>query len=606
MFRLLALLSFAAAFTLSTAFAQNAPLAEAEKTTIKATPEVLVLLDESFQTLAQVEPSPQTGGLFQLLSFAILLDDKAPARKIVDALTALTPAIEPEELRNPLYEGIAHALADLEEYDKAVEMLQRITQPSSRSLSQLNLAVTIGRNHELDKTLKPFDASALLRQAVAGAVETKNVAAEVFSRSFLGHELARQGKAAESAAAFAEAIKIVKNIEEVREQIQVVQLIIQSQVQYGQLEGAQAAAQLIDIPEIKQAITGTLIQALIQHEHYAEAERLIKTLPADGAGRDMFLQRWVAANVKTITDAKVGELSALVSEALRERFLQSAVTQLQKNNRDDVAVQVSRRLRDPSAAGLALLIGKIDSLLEDKKFAEAVQFVDASKEEEDMRQHLKRQILMMQFQDTKTDAVVQQIEASFANEEKAALEELRAEAGKAVQMDDLFDIMQEQLQIMDITGAKQTLKLVAAQLDKETELASIVDGRVLLAQLQIEFQDKAGTKDNLGKLMQMLDVRDLKTLKGLVPEQQPESVPAIGEGGRIRLDLPGVEPAVDESAIRGQLFRIYVISARALAKADAPAESKSAFEKAKALARTESVAENKAEKLLLLAQFLAE
>ena len=606
MFRSLALFCAAAVFALSTTTAQNAPVAEGEKV-MKATPEALALFDESFRSMTQAEPALRAEGLFRLLSFAIRLEDKAPATRVVDALTVLVPTIEPEEFRNQLYEGIAHAFSDLGEYDKAVATLQRIAKPADRCVTQLNLAVILIHNLEQDKTLKPFDVSALLRQAIAGAVESKNLVAEAYSQSFLGHELARQAKAAESAAAFAAAIKTVKSIEEIREQIQVVQSIVQSQVQYGQLAGAQAAAQTIDMPEIKQAITGTFIQALMQHEKYAEAEQLIKTLPAEGAGRDTLTQHWIAANIKTVTDAKIGELSALISESSQERVLQAVVVNLMTINRDDVAVQVSKRLKDPSSAATMLFVGKIDSFMEEQKFAEAIRFIEESKEDEAIRQHLKRQVLMMQFQKTKEDAVAGQMEATFSNEEKIALMELRAEAGKAVNMEDMFEIMQEQFQNMDIVGAKQTLKLVAEQIEKETDPARIVDGRVLLAQIQIELQDKAGAKANLASLMRTLNVQDLKALSGLVPpEQQTEREAAVGADGRIRLELPGVAPAVNESAIRDQLFPIYVLSTRLLASADAPAESKATFEKAAALARSESVSERRAEKLLVLAQFLAE
>jgi hypothetical protein len=75
---------------------------------------------------------------------------------------------------------------------------------------------------------------------------------------------------------------------------------------------------------------------------------------------------------------------------------------------------------------------------------------------------------------------------------------------------------------------------------------------------------------------------------------------------KINLPVASGDTTVDESAIRDRLFQIYIQAAAILEKADASAESKSALEKAKALARLEPVALQKAEKLLVLMEFLTE
>lgn len=607
MFRLLTLFCCAAVFTLSVAFTQE----ESEVTNIKATPEVLALVEESLQSLGQAEPIPRAGALCQTLGFTLLFDDKTSAKKVIETLKALAPAIEPEALRNQLYEGIAHALCDLEEYAEIAGILQRITPSADRYQCQLNIAAKIVFGHEENKTLKPFDASELIRQAIGGAVEAHDRKTEAFALAFLGQELARQGKAAESAAAFAEAIKVAQSLKEAEEQAQVMQLIIQNQVQYGQMEGAQKTAQAVADPKIKRIMTAALIQSLIQNEKYVEAEKLIKTFPADDEGRNVLIQQRIIADIKTITDEKIGELTASVSDDYRERLLQAVVRNLQQINRSEAAVQVGQRLKEPAMAEAALFIGKIDSLVEEKKFAEAIRFIDGTKEEDSIRQRVKRQVLTTQFEETHDETVIQQITETYTSEEKVSVTELREEAVQAAKnpesakrMDLLFEVLQEQFQIMDIAGAKQTMKLLAEQTDKTTDPVQIVQYRLLLAQLQVELRDKEGVKANLGKLMQTLNVPDVKVFKGLVPEQQPESVAATG--GRIKLDLPGSTSAVDESAIRNQLFFIYRGIAHLLAKADAPVESKSAFEKAKALAKLESAAVARAEKLLVLARLLAE
>ena len=611
MFRMHALFCAIAFFASTVAFAQG----KSDTDTVKATPEILALFDESLQSLAQAEPTPRAQGLFHLLGFATRLDDKAPAKKVLDLLETLAPTIEPEELRNQLYEGIAHTLCHHEEYAEAAGTLQRIVKSADRYKRQLNLAVRIMLGHEQDQTLKPFDAAELIRQAIGGATEAQDKDIEALARLFLGRELLRQGKKEEAAAAFAEATRLAKNLNEVAEQAQVFQLMIQIQVQYGQAEEALATTQAAESAEVKRFLLGTLIQSFIQFEKHTEAEKLIKEFPASNKGRDGLIQQWVAATIKSVSDEKIGELSALLSEEQREPFLQTIVTLLQKINRGEAAIQVSKRMKEPAAAGLALLLGKVEALVEEKQFAEAIQFIEASKEDDAIRQNLKRQVLVMQFQETHEEAVVQKIAETFTSEEKVALGELREEAAEAAalqevgeRMDILFEVLLEQLQFTDIAGAKQTMGLISEQVAKETDPIVIIQFRLILAQLQKELQEKEGMKENLGKLMQVLDTKDLKVFKGLIPEPPPEAAPAGAANSRIKLDMPipGQEFAVDESVIRDRLFLFYMEIAELLADADAPMESKSALEKAKELARLDSSAVQRAEKLLTLALFLAE
>jgi|GEM_PF-2020922 len=621
-FRMFARFCFVAVFTLSAGlisavfaqavFAQEGSFKPEE---VKATPEILALFEASLQSLAQVEPISQAGALFQLLGFAVHLDDKEPAKKVITALAAIAPAIEEEELRRQLYEGLASALCDLEEYAGAVTVLGRIANPADRYRTQLNIAVKLVLGHEQDKTLKPFDASDLLRQVALAANQAQDSHAAALAYSLLGRELARHEKPAESAAVFAEALKIAGAKDELREQMQIIQLVLQSQVLYGQLEGAAAAIRTLDDIEVQRAMTGAYIQALIQNEKFDEAERLIKALPAEGAGRELFIQRWIVANIEGVTEAKVGEFAALLAGEQRESFLQSVTARLQTMNREDAAVAVSRRSQDTAGAERALFAGKMERLLEEEQFAEALQLIAASGEEEEIKQFLTQQVLGMQYDAAREEAVALRIFETYTGEDKIVVEEMRTEAAAAGEIGSLADrmvllfaIFHDQMAIRDIAGARQTLKIVSGHIAQETDPVRNLDYRLLLARFQTDLQDNAGVKENLGKMLQMLAaVQDLKELKDLVPES--ESSAAFSEEGRLRLDLPlagAVPAAVDESAIRSQLFQVYTMAANLLAQADAPAESKSAFEKAKALAEQETGAMQKAEKLLILAQFLAE
>lgn len=595
MFRAFAPLCVAVVFAFSTAVAQDIP----DNVIINATPEILSLFDESLQALLQVESNQRVGMLFQTLGFAISFDDKAPAQKIINAILELAPAIESADLRNQVYEGIANALCDLEKYTEAAAVLGRIADAADRCKSQLNIAARIVIGHEQDKTLQPFDATALLQQAVGGAAVSKDIITEALARTFLAQELARQGKQTESVSAFTEAMKATQKVEDAEEREDIVGMILRHQVEYDQISGAATMLRAI-APEKREMPTVAMTDALIRREKYNEAETLIKTLQPGGM-KDNLIGDYLMSTLKTLTDAKVGELTTLVSsDDVRERFLQVVTGQLQKNGRGDVAVQVSKRLKEPTVAEMALFIGKIEALVEEKKFAEAIRFIDESEENDAIRQHLKRQLLMMQYHETYDESVAGQIEATFTNSEKVTVAGLREESKQAVvevadlteRIDILFEIFQEQSRFLDFAGAKQTLKAVAEQLDKGTDQVQIISDRLLLARLQVELRDKEGAKSNLGKLLQTLSaVKDLKELKNLVPAQLP---------------VAGVEPTVDESAIQSQLFQFYLMSASLLSIVDASAESQAAFAKAKELAKLESIAVIKAEKLLILAQLLAE
>ena len=173
MFRSFALFCVVSVFMLSLSWGLFAQDVSAKPEKIKATSEILSLLNESLQSLTPTEPSQRAGGLFQWLGFAVNFEEKTHARKIIDTLLELAPSIEPVELRNQLYDSVASALCDLEEYLESTGVLDRIVNPADRYGSQLNLAIRLVREHEEDKTLKPFDASGLLRRVVAGAYDAK-------------------------------------------------------------------------------------------------------------------------------------------------------------------------------------------------------------------------------------------------------------------------------------------------------------------------------------------------------------------------------------------------------------------------------------------------
>jgi hypothetical protein len=98
---------------------------------------------------------------------------------------------------------------------------------------------------------------------------------------------------------------------------------------------------------------------------------------------------------------------------------------------------------------------------------------------------------------------------------------------------------------------------------------------------------------------------EITSLSGLVPEEQtPPAAETPGTPNgmpKIKLKKP-----VNESAIKDQLFNVYIAVGDSLSGIDADTESKLAFNKAKALADGETDTGKKVEKLFLLSQILAE
>ena len=565
---------------------------------VKATPEVLAFFNESRRSLDGVDPDPKAGMLFQLLGLAVLFDDKSPARAIIADILEIASGIEPAELRTQLYEGISHALCELESYAEAVEVLQRIADTAERYRSQLDVAVKIIFEHEQENGSESFGISDMLRQIISSSSEAGDRNVTALAHSLLGRELARLKNQEESQTAFVEAVKIAQTVEDAQQQSTILQLIIQSQVRYGQLEGAQTTVQAIADPATKQKMMYAFIDALTQYKHYVQAEQFILSTaaaePQSTAERDMLIQRWVISNIETVSYEQVDTLSALLSEDHRERFLQAVAAHLQKINRDETAVQVSRRLKDPANAGLALLVGKIESYLAGEKYTEAIEHLEASSEDETFRKHFKRQILTMLFDKTRDEAIIPQIIATYTDEEKEALAELREEAvqkannvNEPERIELLFSILQDQFLLLDFEGAKQTATLIDEQLDKQADLKMLPEGRVMLARLQIELQDKEGAKNNINKLVRIIST-----------EQNQEKLNSL---------LPEYLLAQTDNAelLRDRLFQIYALSADLLTQAGAPAESSAVLEKAKELAVNTADALQKAEMYFMLSQVIA-
>ncbi|MDR0521317.1 MAG: hypothetical protein LBH00_05635 [Planctomycetaceae bacterium] len=554
----------------------------------KIAPEITSLLTEVKEVLAPVEPKVRAAGLFHLLDFQMQLENKASAEETLHSLLTLAPSITEEQHRSQIYKGVADAYGDLQKDTEAAALMSKIAAPADRAEFQLHYAVKIITEMEEDAGRKFFDTAGLLRRAIADAAAAKNAGLESLGQAFLGRELARQKKNEDAEIAFSEALKTAKKTGDTEEQ-ELIGIVLRSQIQHGLIPAASATLAAVAVPETKQALTKEFIQSLIQYKKFAEAETAVKKLPA-GKIKDTLLLDFAMENIKTVSDEQIGILAAMIStDAAREQVLQQIVAGLRRNNRNDAAESAGKRMSDPKKFKAAVIFGDIDRLMEAKQFAEAVK-VSELLEDPQLKSGIKREIFIAQYRETRDEALLAPIAALYTAEEKeksAKLESTKktaenAETGK--QIDTLLGVMESQFELMDIKGAKQTMILILSRLDKVSDLAKIVQCRLLIAQLQIELRETSGAKENLGQLIQMLGgVQDLNLLKGLV------NVP------------PGGQPA-DAAAIRDQLFQIHAAAAELLIHTDALPEFQAALGKAKTFADAEPFAIAKADKLLLLAR----
>ncbi|GHT24595.1 hypothetical protein FACS189419_09570 [Planctomycetales bacterium] len=292
----------------------------------------------------------------------------------------------------------------------------------------------------------------------------------------------------------------------------------------------------------------------------------------------------------------------------KTKFLQGVAGAFINLDKDEEA----KKLADGNKEILNALKAKpIRQLLKDKKFDEALKVAETLDAEipdgERSKTQIKRQIGILRYRETNDEKYLQQIAATFTDEEKKQISELdnAVQQASAItnpeeQRTALLQAVQTQYQIGNVTGVKQVLVLLLANVEKETDVVKLVSQRLILARLQADVNDKAGMKANLGKLLEKLSgVKDIMELKELVPERQQENPIAAAGGEAVKLKVP-----VDRTAVEDQLFNVYITVADDFRKAEADAEAKAVLQKARQIAESATDAARKADMLFFMMQFL--
>ncbi|GHT41218.1 hypothetical protein FACS189443_2690 [Planctomycetales bacterium] len=598
---------FAAMLLCSSVSAQRAVSSQQPPKNLKATPEVTAIIGDIVKTLPANDLNGTALGLFRLLSFEMRLDDKKPALETIEKILKLVSSVE-EQRQNQIYEGIAEVYAEMERYGDSLKIVQNIEKPDVRSEAMLNLSVRIFNDIENKKIDQPFDLTGLLKQAVSAAAQAKNLGYEALANAFLGRELARQGKKDEALIAFEESRKIAKKLEEVEEQ-STVALLIRSEAEAGYIAEAKANIETLSDPAAKQAMTVVLAAAFFKNGKIDEAKALLTSLPA-GDARDQAVAAIATANIKILTEDQIKFLAENVSADRKDQFIQSIVATLSRIDKDDLAVKLTSLLKNPQQVQNFLTGKVISGLVNDGKFDEAAKKIDTITDTNE-KTNWVRQLAVKKYQKTGDVAALAPIAATYSDEEKKQLQTLSetlqkttAEADGDEKVQQLFQVLQSEIQLADIEGVKKVITILLPVAEKQTDIAKKIQIFMILTRLQNDLLgDKVGAKTSSVKLMQTLgDVKDIMDLKALVPPKEQENPIASPQGGpAVKLQVP-----VEKGDVEAQVFNLYVAIAEQLKIAEAVPEYQNAVAKAKSFAQSASEPVQKTDMLLFLAQFLAE
>jgi tetratricopeptide (TPR) repeat protein len=589
----------------SIAAAQNTPQHQG----IKTTPEVLKLLADVQAALPKDDANAQAMGLFRLLNLEMQFEDKQPAAETLKAVLPLAPSL-PEPQQNQLYAGLAVVYAALGQYDEGVKILGNIKQDEERSQLQLDMAVRISSG--TTEKAKAFNTAALLNQAAAGAAAVKNAYTEALARVFLAKELSKQGKREEAAAAFAEARKNAKKLEEVEEQ-NVTDLLIRTQIEAGLVAEVLETLKSVSDADAKQMLTGTAAGALMSAGKTDAAEKLLKEIPP-GEMKDKVIAGIASRYIQTLPAVQIKMLAAAASTVERKtQFVQGVLNLLLNANRDDVAAALSSELPDDAEVKKslqnALQLKPLKGLLDTKKYDEAAALIDALNDAQ-LKASAKRQLAVLRFRETGDESFLQAVPATYSDEEKQQIEELEKRMQQASEMTNfdeqrilgLFQVLQAEYQLGNISAVKKIAAILFTGIDKQTDAVKSISLRFVLARLQLELNDKTGAIANMTQLDKTFSgVKDVMELKGLVPPKEEDNpiVNSPSNGPAVKLKVPPTKAEVEM-----QVFNVYLTEADILRKAGAESQSKAVLQKARDFADSIPDAGQKANMLFSLTQFL--
>ena len=544
-------------------------------------------------------PEAQAAAFSQLLSFQLRFADKAPAAETVKALTVLAESLEKGPLRNQLLEAIAFAQSELGDYGAVTKTLDLIEKPQERAENQLNLAEKFLAENEKKQSETPFNVVALLRSAVDGAVAAKDPGLEALALATLGGELLKSGNTGDAKAAFQQSREKAKELEELEER-NILGLIVRNKVHGGLTAEAVALAASVTNDDVKAALTGVIARTEAMEGRLDAARKTIDSMKP-GDARDGALVEVGRLAAKTEPAAALLELSKeMISPERSDVFQGTIIRTLAEEKRLDIAEEFANGAEKPDDCRLALSFHRLDLLIDDKKFDDAEKLVEAFADPR-LKIGAVGHLAMACIEAGKVDRAERLLESFRSVEEAAALKELAAAATKAaaetnleIRTETQFEILRAQLRLLDLKGAKQTLDSMVGTVQKVENLARRVQYSLVLASVLSQF-DKARSKTILADLFTFLvDLKDPMLLKELVSEEPSDSMQPV-------LVLP-----VAESAVKEQLFFLYVNIANLLSQSGNGETAKKALGQAGELLGAEPDVAVKLERLLLLAQLYAE
>jgi hypothetical protein len=589
--------------------------------TFQNTPEVLALIGESNSLAAGIEnKEDKISALFQILSLELRLPEKDAAKKTLQQIKELLPSVEKETVQNQIRSALVFAMQETGDKDGAVALASENPAVAGRSEMLLNIAERIIEDNKKNKS--KTDVIPILQKVIAGAVEVKDSGLEAAASAILGSEFAKQGKPEQAKASFVQARNKSKELEEIEER-EITALIVRLQLENNML--TESYALIESLPADKKPLFYGLAAVVLSKEggnedskerNAGEAEKILNLLEA-GDVKDNAMMGIAKETADTISVEKLTQFINSVSKTERKMyFLNTLVPLLVQKGRFEDVKKLSLLADKPDEIMAATNISRIEALTKEKKFDEADKSAAAISDAQ-LKQAVLRHIILERIKngDAENGAVL--AENVLTDEEKKASSELLSQLPKVTEITEpsertamYHEILESQLGLFDIKGAKETIALMVKNTASLKAPVERIVHQLALAGAQADLNDKPGAAGNLRSLVQFLaEIKDITVLKGLVPEEKPETAnpadnpAAITGNNQLILDL---KKPVSEEDIREKLIEVYLSVSDVQARIGSFDEGKKTLSAAKQQIELLKDSAKKIPLLLLSAQMASE
>lgn len=578
---------------------------------VEPTPELLSMLGRSEKVLDDIEkPEEKAMMLFEILTYELRLTDKAPARNTIQKILNLVSSVEKASTQQQVYTTLAFALMEADNRDEAVQMAGRIQNPAARAETLLNIAERMIDSDDKNKSNQPADVTNLLKSVIAGGKEGKDPGLEAIGSALLGCQLAKQGRADEARNAFKDARNKARELEEIEER-DVIALIVRGEAQSGMIPEATALIESVADEEKKQIFLG-IVALTLAREGNVEGYKKYLDMLKPGDVKDNVLigvaNEWAATADAATLNVLMNQISQPERKSL---FLNAIVPILAEKNRLDVISSLGSVTDNPDEFNLTVKVIQLEKLLQDKKFDEADKLI-ASFDDDRLKQAGSRHVILGRIKDGKTENIATLAEATLSADEKEAIAELDAQIKTVSELNDpveklsgYLEILQAQLSLFDLKGAKKTLEMMNPLVENADEPIQIISNRMVLSRFQTELNDKKAALENMNKLMQYLaEIKDIEVLRDLaLVEESPELAEQDEDSQQPIVNL---KTPVDSSQINEALLKLYISIADVQAQSGDFAEARKTLQIAETKIDAELPAEKKFALLFLMSQMLGE